>query len=110
MHAFLLLGEGISLKEKIEEKTKELQGVPIEFPFAKVADVRDLASFTKFKLTQNSVIILKNFDAANEEAQNAFLKALEEPQENLTYILTATNIDKILPTIASRCQIIEMPV
>lgn len=42
------------------------------------------------------------------EAQNAFLKTLEEPPERTIIILTAPSIDSLLPTIISRCQIIYL--
>lgn len=42
------------------------------------------------------------------EAQNAFLKTLEEPPERTIIILTAPSIDNLLPTITSRCQIIYL--
>lgn len=102
MHAFLLSGQD-------ENFIANLPGKKIEFPFEKIGDVRNLASFTNLKLTEKTVIVLKNIDKATEEAQNAFLKALEEPQENLTYVLLAHNRDRVLPTIVSRCEVIEIP-
>ena len=36
------------------------------------------------------------------------MKNLEEPTKNIIYILTANNINNILPTIVSRCQIIQI--
>ena len=42
------------------------------------------------------------------EAQNVFLKTLEEPPERTIIILTAPSIDSLLPTIISRCQIIYL--
>lgn len=100
MHAFLIIGEE-------EDYIKNIDGKKIEFPFAKISDVRDLNNFTKLKLTEKTAIILRDFDKGSEEAQNAFLKSLEEPQENLIYILTAQNLEKILPTIVSRSEVIR---
>ena len=37
-------------------------------------------------------------------AANAILKPLEEPRPGVTFILTATRPDRLLPTIRSRCQ------
>lgn len=48
--------------------------------------------------------ILRRFEEANEEAQNAFLKTLEEPPSHATLILTAQDAGLLLPTIVSRCQ------
>lgn len=43
------------------------------------------------------------------EAQNALLKTLEEPPENVKIILIAPNLDFFLPTIISRCEIKFFP-
>jgi len=39
----------------------------------------------------------------NQEAANALLKILEEPNENHLFILVTSNINKIIDTIVSRC-------
>ncbi len=48
--------------------------------------------------------IVRRFEDANEEAQNAFLKTLEEPPSHAILILTAQDAGLLLPTIVSRCQ------
>ncbi|MGQ9708073.1 MAG: DNA polymerase III subunit [bacterium] len=48
--------------------------------------------------------IILNAHQLNEQAQNALLKILEEPQRNTAFILTATNPSTLLSTIRSRCQ------
>lgn len=50
------------------------------------------------------VAIIKQFESANQNAANAFLKTLEEPPNNVILILTAADADTLLPTISSRCQ------
>lgn len=42
-------------------------------------------------------------------AQNALLKTLEEPPQKTLLILTAPFAETLLPTIISRCQIIQLP-
>jgi DNA polymerase-3 subunit delta' len=54
------------------------------------------------------LIVCQNIHEAGEEALNAFLKNLEEPQENIYFALTAPSTRKVLPTIVSRCQIIRI--
>jgi DNA polymerase-3 subunit delta' len=51
-----------------------------------------------------SVIIIMNADEMTNEAANAFLKTLEEPQENTVIILTTSRRDQLPPTILSRTQ------
>jgi len=48
--------------------------------------------------------LIEEVDNATTEAMNSLLKFLEEPGNELTYaILTTHRIDKVLPTITSRC-------
>lgn len=54
------------------------------------------------------VAILKRFDAATPGAANAFLKTLEEPPRLAKLLLTANEVDSLLPTISSRCQILAL--
>jgi len=49
-----------------------------------------------------SLAILSNMDAASIQAQQAFLKTLEEPRPHSMIILTATAFSNLLPTIQSR--------
>lgn len=55
------------------------------------------------------IYILNEFGKANASSQNKFLKTLEEPPEHVIFILTTTNLDKILDTIKSRCETINLP-
>lgn len=108
MHSYLIVGRSAeNLNKKIDELTEKLKLKKLPFIIKKIDDVKKLADITKLSFDEKTAIIADSFDDASEEAQNAFLKALEEPQKNLVYILTAKSIENILPTIISRCQIIE---
>ncbi len=50
------------------------------------------------------MVLIKDADKMNVQAQNALLKVLEEPPENTFFILTATQLSPLLPTIISRCR------
>jgi DNA polymerase-3 subunit delta' len=50
------------------------------------------------------IVIVFDADLMKAEAANAFLKILEEPPSKTTIIMTTSNINKILPTIKSRCK------
>lgn len=54
------------------------------------------------------VYIFNNFSSANQQSQNKLLKILEEPPKNTYIILNVTNINKVLPTIISRCKKITL--
>lgn len=50
------------------------------------------------------VIILHNADKMTVQAQNAFLKSIEEPPSGVFIILLCENRENLLDTIKSRCQ------
>jgi DNA polymerase III subunit delta' len=56
---------------------------------------------------EKRVFILKDAQRLNENAANAFLKTLEEPLPSNVFILLTANLNLILPTIQSRCQILK---
>ncbi|QGU93827.1 DNA polymerase III subunit delta' [Clostridium bovifaecis] len=51
------------------------------------------------------VVIVYEAHKMTAEAQNAFLKTIEEPPKGVTIILLSENLELILETIKSRCQI-----
>lgn len=55
------------------------------------------------------VIILEELDEFTPQAQNALLKAIEEPDKASYFLLTCQNERAVLPTIRSRCQILRLP-
>ena len=56
----------------------------------------------------NRVFLLLNCDKMLHPAQNAFLKVLEEPPENVMFILTAVSAASLLQTIRSRTRIYSL--
>lgn len=53
------------------------------------------------------VAIVDRADTMNEACANSFLKTLEEPPDRAVLILIASNLDALLPTIRSRCQLVR---
>lgn len=65
--------------------------------------------FSKTALEKGSgqrVYIIENAENASIAAQNSMLKFLEEPGSGITAILTTDNINRLLPTIISRCTVL----
>jgi len=56
----------------------------------------------------NRVVLIEGAHTASTEAQNALLKAIEEPPAGTVFILTAESDTAVLPTIASRSE--KLPV
>lgn len=52
----------------------------------------------------NKVLVIPQADSMTEAAANALLKTLEEPTNNTYLLLIATSVNKMMPTILSRCE------
>ena len=70
-----------------------------------INQVRALADFMNISTHRQGlrVIVLYPAEALNVPAANALLKSLEEPNANSVFILVSNGLDKLLPTILSRC-------
>ncbi|MEB3223867.1 MAG: hypothetical protein VKS61_17470 [Candidatus Sericytochromatia bacterium] len=75
----------------------------------KVERVRELITAVGRKpfSAPRQVHILAAFDAVQLVGANALLKTLEEPPPTSTLILLARDLDAVLPTLVSRCQVIR---
>jgi len=73
----------------------------------KIAQVREILSILDLQPLEgrNKVFIIDPADALSPEAANALLKGLEEPPENTFFILITVNVQELLLTVRSRCQI-----
>lgn len=63
---------------------------------------------TKPYSSRYKIFIVNEAEKMNAAAQNALLKTLEEPPEYVIIILLTSNIDAFLPTIISRCVVLNM--
>ncbi|GBG03519.1 DNA polymerase III subunit delta' [Azospira sp. I13] len=55
------------------------------------------------------VVLLHPAEAMNRNTANALLKSLEEPRPGTLFLLVSSEADRLLPTIRSRCQTVEVP-
>jgi DNA polymerase III subunit delta' len=94
------------LKRAINPKTGRLMNV------LSVDEIRRLAGF--FGLTSGAggwrVAIVDTADDMNDNAANALLKMLEEPPSKAMLLLLSNTPGRLLPTIRSRCQRLDMRV
>jgi len=78
-----------------------------------VAQIRELSSFlslTSHRSNGLRIVLIHPAEALNIASANALLKMLEEPAEGVVFILVAHQLQRLLPTIISRCQKINMPI
>ena len=75
----------------------------------RVKPMRELEREANFRPFEGAarVFIVEDADNMNDQAANALLKTLEEPQPTSHLVLTTSNPTALLATIRSRCQIIR---
>jgi DNA polymerase III subunit gamma/tau len=71
-----------------------------------VDQVRDLRDTTSYAPAQGKykVYIIDEVHMLSAAAFNALLKTLEEPPPHVIFVFATTEVQKVLPTILSRCQ------
>jgi DNA polymerase-3 subunit delta' len=72
-----------------------------------VRELRDAASLRPFQ-ARWKVYIIAGAEALTPQAADALLKTLEEPQPQVTMILTASEADAVPSTIVSRCRVLPL--
>ena len=104
--AILIIGGEVGNQEEVAAWMTESQAdaaATLVYSSPTVDEIRSINQHARTAgSTRRSVVIYK-IDQAKHEAQNALLKLLEEPTQDLVYILTASTIEPILPTVVSRC-------
>ena len=97
-------GEGDSGK-----KTKAATKAPSKE--IKIEQIRALADFMNISTHRQGlrVVVLYPAEALNTPASNALLKTLEEPPPNTVFLLASSSLDRLLPTILSRCRKFALP-
>jgi DNA polymerase-3 subunit delta' len=75
-----------------------------------VGQIREMINYTN-KSTFNNMarfILIDNVENLNKNSVNALLKIIEEPNENVFFILINNSEKNILPTLKSRCLIFKI--
>ncbi len=75
-----------------------------------IDQIRDIQHYVQFKPLKDEykIIVIENADLLTHEAQNAFLKTLEEPPDHVLIILSTARRNQLLPTVISRCRQITL--
>ena len=80
--------EGSSIKkEQILELKRKFSTVPI--------------------YTKDNIYVIKNAEMLTASSANTMLKFLEEPEEHIIGFFITSNINNVIPTIRSRCEVIK---
>ena len=89
-----------------EEKHPDVTVIRPSGTFIPIEVVRGmrLDAFRKPVESERKFYIIKNAERMKEETASALLKVLEEPPQNVIFVMLTANPGAILPTIRSRCE------
>ena len=98
----------LSCRKADDGNHPDLQIIRPSGAWIKIDQIRELQKRIIYRPLEGvrKVYILTEVERMNLEAANCLLKTLEEPPADSVLILLTTNLDAMLPTIRSRCQII----
>ncbi|KPK99535.1 MAG: hypothetical protein AMJ90_09400 [candidate division Zixibacteria bacterium SM23_73_2] len=114
--------EGKSGSQRASEKQELIQKIKeakISDPYDEVRffkkttisvdDIREMIRYLNLKPVEGrkKVVIIKEVENLSHGGANSILKVLEEPPGESLLILTARGVDRLLPTIISRCQLLK---
>ena len=77
----------------------------------KIEQIRALADFMNISTHRQGlrVVVVYPAEAMNVHASNSLLKTLEEPPPGTVFLLASNSLDRLLPTILSRCRKFALP-
>jgi DNA polymerase-3 subunit delta' len=99
----------IHVYKELREFTREGKGkpAPVDLPIDVVREFIIEKVSTKPTLSRKKVFVISEAERLNTSSQNCLLKVLEEPPKYCFIFLLCTRMEKLLPTIKSRCQTIR---
>ncbi len=96
--------------ERMQHVDLSVVQAEVEGGMIKIDQVRDLQrllSLSPFEAHYRVALLLR-FHEANDNAQNALLKTLEEAPSRAILLVTADSPEALLPTIVSRCEVLRL--
>jgi len=87
------------------KKTKKKTQISV----SQIRDLNEFLSLSSHRYDGARIVLIQPAEALNAASANALLKMLEEPAPGVIFILVANQLQRLLPTIISRCQKVSMP-
>ena len=93
-----------------EEAPKKKTAKKSQISVAQIRQLIDYLSLSSHQVQGKRIILISPAESLNLASANALLKMLEEPPANTLFLLVSSQPQRLLPTIMSRCQTLEMPI
>lgn len=95
--------------ENTEETPKKKTAKKSQISVAQIRQLVDYLSLSSHQVDRPRIILISPAETLNTASANALLKMLEEPPANTLFLLVTSQPQRLLATIVSRCQAIDMP-
>ncbi|MBW0454360.1 MAG: DNA polymerase III subunit delta' [Candidatus Kinetoplastibacterium crithidii] len=108
----LLIPNSIADEKKISISFDDKKNTSYASNEIRINQIRDIIPWINVKSYRNNkkIVIIYKADNLNTISSNALLKMLEEPSDDIFFLIVSDCLDKLLPTIVSRCQILHLPI
>lgn len=93
-----------------EKSTKKKTSKKRQISVAQIRQLYDYLSLSTHQVEGRRIVLISPAETLNMASANALLKMLEEPPPNTLFLLVASQPQRLLPTIISRCQVIDLPI
>ncbi len=95
--------------ENTDEAPKKKTIKKRQISVAQIRQLIDYLSLSSHQVNARRVILISPAEVLNGASANALLKMLEEPPANTLFLLVTSQPQRLLATIISRCQTVDMP-
>jgi DNA polymerase-3 subunit delta' len=95
--------------DESEDAPKKKTSKKSQISVAQIRQLIDYLSLSSHQVNSRRVILISPAETLNIASANALLKMLEESPANTLFLLVTSQPQRLLPTILSRCQAIDMP-
>lgn len=95
--------------ESLDDAPKKKTTKKSQISVAQIRQLIDYLSLSQHQASGYRVILISPAETLNIASANALLKMLEEPPANTLFLLVTNQPQRLLATITSRCQAIDMP-
>ena len=95
--------------ETSDEVPKKKTAKKSQISVAQIRQLIDYLSLSTHQVNSRRVVLISPAETLNSASANALLKMLEEPPSNTLFLLVTSQPQRLLATIMSRCQAIDLP-
>jgi DNA polymerase-3 subunit delta' len=104
-HSINILNKSFNLTTNNTHPNFYRVDLAIDKKFIEISQIRNMINYTNKSSFNNKekIILLDNLEYLNNNSINALLKIIEEPNDNIFFILILDNNKDVLSTLKSRC-------